>query len=155
MDTVQRWSPTYGVERLMDEVEHLVTEGFGRARMFPRRHGFRPAFDLYDTGTAFVVKAVVPGAKPTDIDLTIDKNVLTFQGRYGYVLSEDEVQHVTWYQREIVPYQFAETITLPVPVETEEVTATFADGILTLTLPKVAEARSKRIPILGSSILAG
>ena len=54
-----------------------------------------------------------------------------------------------WHRRDIVSGRFAETVTLPVEVETEQVRATFADGVLTLVLPKVPGARTKRIPVNG------
>jgi hypothetical protein len=54
-----------------------------------------------------------------------------------------------------VPTHFAVIIALPVPVEAEQVTATFADGIITLNPSKVAQVRSKRIPIQSRSVFAG
>lgn len=152
---LDRMTPTRDVERLLDEVDRIVTEGFSRTRAFPFRHGIKPAVDLYDTGEDLVVKALMPGAKLEDIELWIEQNVLTLQGSYGYALSEEEAKRVTWYQRGIVPGWFAETMALPVPVESEHVSAAFVDGVLTLTLPKVAQARSKRIPIQGRSVFAG
>lgn len=138
-------------DRLLDEVDRLVTDGIGHARAFARRHGIRPAMDLYDTGTALVLKALIPGAQLEDINIAIEKNAVTLQGHYGYALDEDEAERVVWYRREIGPGQFADAIPLPVEIETEQATATFADGILTLTMPKVAQARSHRVPVRGQT----
>jgi HSP20 family protein len=148
---LERLHPARDVDRLLDEVDRLVTDGIGRARAFSRRHGSRPAIDLYDTGTELVVKALIPGAQPEDIGVAIEQNAVTLQGHFGYALSEEEDQSVVWYRREIVPGHFTEAIALPIEVEAEQATATFADGILTLTMPKVAQARSKRIPVHGQS----
>jgi HSP20 family protein len=135
------------IDRLLDDVDHLITEGVAYARKFSRQYGSRPAIDLYDTGTELVVKALAPGGRPEEIGVTIEKNTLTLQGNYGYSLSEDEDQSLVWYRREIVSGRFAETVTLPVEVETEQVSATFADGVLTIIMPKVPAARTKRISV--------
>jgi HSP20 family protein len=137
------------IDRLLDDVDRLVTEGVAYARTLSRRSGSRPAIDLYDTGTELVVKALVPGARPDEIGVAIEKSTLTLQGHYGYALSEDEDQGLMWHRREIASGRFAETVTLPVEVETEQATATFADGVLTLVIPKVSAARTKRIPVHG------
>lgn len=142
---VAKWSPTEEVGRLLNEVDRIVAESTSRARLFPWRHGFRPPIDVYDTGAEFVVKAVIPGGKPEYIDIRVEPNTVTLQGRYGYALDEDEAKRVTWYQREILPGEFGEAITLPMPIEVDHVVAAFGDGILTLTLPKVAEARGRQI----------
>ena len=114
-----------------------------------RRYGSRPAIDLYDTGTELVVQGAGSRRRPDEIGVAIEKNTLTLQGHYGYSLSEDEDQGLVWHRREIASGRFAETVTLPVEVETEQVKATFADGVLTLVMPKVPGARTKRIPVNG------
>lgn len=142
-----KWSPTEDVNRILDEVDRIMTRSVNHARLFPWRHGLRPPIDVYDTGTEFVVKAVIPGGEPNYIDIRVEQNMVTLRGRYGYALDEDEAKRVTWYQREIVPGEFGESITLPMPIEVDRAVATFGDGILTLTLPKVAEARGKQISV--------
>ena len=144
---LDRINPPRDVERLLDDVDRLVADVIGHARAFSRRHGLRPAMDLYDTGTEFVLKVLIPGARPEDINVAIEKNAVTLQGRYGYVMDEDEADRVVWRRREIGPGQFAEAVPLPVDVEGDRATAVFADGILTLTVPKIAQARSQRVPV--------
>jgi HSP20 family protein len=144
-----RMRPSRDIDRLLDDVDRLVTEGVAYARTLSRRSGSRPAIDLYDTGTELVVKALVPGARPDEIGVAIEKSTLTLQGHYGYSLSEDDDQGLVWHRREIASGRFAETVTLPVQVEIEQAKATFADGVLTLVLPKVPGARTKRIPVNG------
>jgi HSP20 family protein len=144
-----RLRPSRDIDRLLDDVDRLVTEGVAYARTLSQRYGSRPAIDLYDTGTELVIKALVPGANPDEIGVAIEKNTLTLQGNYGYSLSADEDQGLVWYRREIVPGHFAETVSLPVEIEAEQAKATFANGILTLVMPKVAAARTRRIPVQG------
>jgi HSP20 family protein len=147
--------PVRDLERLLAEVDRVVADGIGNARAFSRRHGVRPAMDLYDTGAELIIKVLIPGATPEDINVSIEKDAVTLQGHYGYALDEDEAERVVWYQREIGPGHFAEAIPLPVEVEAEPAMAVFADGILTLTMPKTEQARSRRVPVRGRSSGAG
>lgn len=148
---LNRIQPRRDIEWLLDEVDRVVEGGLGHARAFSRRYGIRPAMDLFDTGTELVIKVLIPGARPDDINVAIEKSSVTLQGHYGYALDEDETERVVWYRREIGPGHFAEAIPLPVEVEADRATADFADGILTLTLPKITEARSRRVPVRGQA----
>lgn len=146
-DMVQRWNPMNEFERVWDEMDRMLSEGINRSRLSPRSWMTRPAIDLFDTGEELVFKALLPGARPEDIDLTIEQNTLTIKGRYGHVLSDDQAKNATWYRREIAAGQFAESFTLPVAVDAERAEASFQDGILTLRLPKAEQARVRRISV--------
>jgi len=154
---MERWSPIAEFERLWSEMDRLMSEAFGRTArpFFARTFAARPAIDLYDTGEALVVKVAVPGARPEDLEVSIEQNALTIRGRYGYVLDEETAEHATWYRREIGYGEFSETLTLPAPVDAEGAQAQVEHGILTLTLPKTTEARVKRIPVQQPKALAG
>ena len=89
----------------------------------------------------------MPG--PTISFVSIEKRAVSLRGHIGYALDDQEEQSVTWYRREIPAGHFADTITLPAEVDVEQARATFADGILTLTMPKVAGGRGTRIPVRG------
>lgn len=152
---MNRIQPRRDIDRLFDEIDRIVEDGLGHARAFSRRYGIRPAMDLYDTGADLVVKVLIPGAHPGDINVAIEKDAVKLQGHYGYALDEDEAERVIWYRREIGPGHFAEAIPLPVEVEADRTTALFADGILTLTMPKVAQERSRRVPVQTQTIPIG
>lgn len=144
---LQRWSPWSDFDRLWNDIDRLVSERAYRPRSAFQVSGFRPAIDLYDADDHLVVKAVIPGARASDLKISLEQNVLTIQGTYGYVLPEEEARHITWYRQEIGHGQFAESISLSVPVDADQVQATFDDGILTLQLPKAEQARARSIPI--------
>lgn len=154
---MERWSPIAEFERLWNEMDRLMSETFARTArpILSRAFTFRPAVDLYDTGDALVVKVAVPGAKPEDLEVSIEQNTLTIRGRCGYTLDEETAKHATWYRREIGSAEFSETLTLPVPINADEAQAHVEHGILTLTLPKTTEARVKRIAVQQPKALAG
>jgi HSP20 family protein len=138
------------IERMWSEMDRLLSDSFIRPRSLTR-FGFRPAIDLYDQDDELILKAIVPGAKPEDIELSVEQNTLTIRGKFGYTLNEDEAKGVTWYRREIGSGEFAETISLPVPVDSDRAEANFTDGVLTLRIPKAEQARARRIPVKAST----
>ncbi|MEX2425409.1 MAG: Hsp20/alpha crystallin family protein [Thermomicrobiaceae bacterium] len=144
---VERWVPFRDVDRMFDEMDRFVTDRMGRNRTVKRNRGYRPAMDVYDSGEHLVIKALIPGAHPEDLDISIEQNMLTIKGSLGYKVDEEQSRQVTWYQREIGYSDWAESLQLPTPVDSENAEAEFEHGILTLTLPKAEQARVKRIPV--------
>lgn len=147
---LERWNPLAELERITSEMNRLLGETVERGRLLPRALTTRPPTDVYDTPDAIVIKIAVPGARPDDLEVTVEQNAVTVRGRYGYALTEEEAKQATWYRREIGTGQFAETITLPVPVDVERAQATVQDGIVTLVFPKAEQARVKRIAVQGT-----
>jgi HSP20 family protein len=144
---VQRWTPLFDVDRMFDEMDRIVTDRTGRNRGVSRSRGHRPAMDVYDSGENLVIKVLIPGAKPEDIDISVEQNTLTIKGSLGYAVSDEQARQVTWYQREIGYTDWAESLQLPTPIDADGAQAEFEHGILTLTLPKADQARVKRIPV--------
>ncbi len=148
---LHRLHPARDLDRLLDDVDQIVGSGIERARAFTRRHGAHPAMDLYDTGTEFIVKALIPGGRSEDLMLSIDKRAVSLQGQIGYALDDDEEKRVIWYRREIPAGHFTDAVTLPAEIDVEQARATFVDGILTLTMPKMAQDRGTRVPVRGEN----
>jgi HSP20 family protein len=146
-DMVTRWTPLFEVDRMFDEMDRLVNDRSGQARVASRNRGYRPAMDVYDTGEHIVIRALVPGASPDDLDISLEQNTLTLKGTLGYHVTEEQAGSVTWYQREIGYTDWSESIQLPTPVDADKASAEFEHGMLTLSLPKAEQARIKRIPI--------
>ncbi len=104
------------------------------------------ALDMYQTEDSIVVKSTVPGVKPDDIDITISGSTLSISGE---TTEEEEVKEKNYIRRERRHGSFSRSVVLPEGVDPDKAEATFDDGILTLTIPKVAEAKPKVIKIKG------
>ena len=98
---MERWSPLAELDRIVSEMNRLLGETIERGRLLPRAFVSRPATDVYDTPEAVVIKLAAPGARPDDLEVTLEQNTVTIRGRYGYALSEEEAKRATWYRREI------------------------------------------------------
>lgn len=103
-----------------------------------------PAVNVIETPETVVVTAEVPGLEPKEIEISVVGDTLTIRGEKRI---EKEEKGKTWYRREIAGGKFTRSFTLPASVDGEHVDATSKMGILTVTLPKRAEARAKKIEV--------
>ena len=121
-------------------------------RMFdsaPTRAGFWPAVNVAESADELVLSAELPGMNPDDIDLTIENNTLTLSGERTIVREENtELRYHLWEQ---ASGAFKRSFTLPRTVRTEDIAAEYDNGVLTVRLPKSAEAKSRRIEIAATS----
>jgi len=103
-----------------------------------------PAGNGVETRETVLVTAEIPGLDPKEIEISVVGDTLTIRGEKKF---EKEEKGKTWYRREIVGGKFTRSFTLPTSVDPEHVDATSKAGILTITLPKRAEAKAKKIEV--------
>ncbi len=102
------------------------------------------ALDMFQTDDDIIVKAVLPGIKPEDINVSITNQVLNIRGE----IKEDRVnENATYHIRERRSGVVTRAVQLPAPVISEKARAEFENGILTLMLPKAEEVRPKTISV--------
>ena len=123
-------------ERQHDALERLFSE------VEPAAATVAPlGFD--DDGTNFVLRADVPGLTENDFDISVAGNTVTLRGERKVTVPEGYSTH----RRERSAVKFAKSYQLPTRVDADKVTATLKHGVLTLTLPKVAEAQPRQISV--------
>jgi len=101
------------------------------------------AVTFEDDGSNFVLHADVPGLAENDFQINVAGNTLTLQGERKLEAPEGHSVH----RRERSAFRFAKSYELPARVDAEKATATLKHGVLTLTLPKVAEAQPRQISV--------
>ena len=101
--------------------------------------------EIAETDDTLTVAVDLPGINRDDIEVNLDKNVLTITGERRSEKSDDENRryHVT----ERSYGQFARSFKLPSTVEAEKINAEYKDGVLQLTLPKVEAAKPREIAV--------
>jgi HSP20 family protein len=99
------------------------------------------AFD--DDGAAFVLRADVPGLTEKDFEISVAGNTVTLRGERKVEVPEGYSVH----RRERSAVRFAKSFELPTRVDADKVTATLKHGVLTLTLPKAADAQPRQISV--------
>jgi HSP20 family protein len=142
------WSPVLDLARFQDEVNRLFDAPRTKVR---RTNGdrvasaaFVPPVDIEENANAIVVRAEIPGVKKEEITITLDENVLTLSGERKWEHEERKEQFV---RRERRYGSFARSFTLPPTIDAEKISAQMNDGVLTLTLPKRAEAQPRKIAV--------
>ena len=134
------WSP---ISNLRREMDRLFDDMFRSPAFGSFGTGFTswPSLDVKDNDREVIVTAEVPGMNEKDIELLLDNGMLTIRGEKKGEKDERGYSE-RWYGR------FERRIPLPASVDMDGSKADFRDGLLTVTLPKSAEAdRGRRIPI--------
>jgi HSP20 family protein len=103
-----------------------------------------PAVDVAEDDKEVSVRAELPGIDPKDIDVTVVGNQVVISGEKR---ESSETKEKGVYHSETRYGSFRRTIPLPEGVDTEHVDAEYANGVLTLRLPKTAPANQKRIEV--------
>lgn len=125
------------------DMEEMMKQ-FSPVAMQQMQKAFVPALDMYETKDAVVVEVPLAGINPKDVDVSVEKGLLTIQGQSK---KEHEVDDKNYYRKEVRTGSFFRQAALPVPVKEDSVTAEFADGILKITAPKTAPTVAKKINI--------
>lgn len=103
-----------------------------------------PAVEFVDAGENFVLKVQLPGIDPKDIDVQVTREAISISGERRYENTDEKPGYV---RSEFRYGKFHRVLTLPAHIQNDSVQAEYKDGILMLTLPKVAEARNKVVRI--------
>ncbi len=126
---------------MMQREMNRVFDAFNRnwdLGAFPEFTGaYMPRLDVTEDAKAFTVTAELPGMSEKDIDLSISGDTLTIRGEKK---EEKEDKNKNYYYSERSYGTFMRSVPLPRQVEADKVSASFKKGVLTITLPKTAEA---------------
>ena len=121
--------------------EAEIVEGAERTRA---SRVYIPQVDIFSAGDDIVILADMPGVAEEDIDITLEKDVLTINGYVSNVESPEgyELAHGEYgigdYQR---------SFTLPDEVDRDNIEASLSHGVLRLTLPKAPAAQTRKITV--------
>jgi HSP20 family protein len=103
-----------------------------------------PAVDIREQNDAYLVEVELPGLSKDDVKITMENNILTIQGEKK---QEKEEKRGDYHRTERVYGSFQRSFTLPSSVKNDKIEAQYKNGILTVTLPKVEEAKPKAIEV--------
>jgi HSP20 family protein len=152
------WRPFEGlrqeINRLFDDLGADIWRSPFRRSLFDIEPFWRrelswsafPAVDIVDKEKVYEITAELPGMDDKNIEITLSNGVLTINGEKT---EEKEEKKKDYYRSERHYGSFRRSFQLPAGVDAEKIEASFKKGVLTLTLPKAAEAQKpdKKIPI--------
>lgn len=149
MANITRWDPFNEFTSLQDRFNQLLNQPLFRG-LAPTGEqsltapNFFPAVNVYEDEHTINIEADLPGIQEKDIDLSLENNVLTISGERKL---ENEEKKENFHRIERSYGRFTRSFTLPNTVDTENVNASFENGVLKVTLNKKEEAKPKQIKI--------
>ncbi len=105
---------------------------------------FAPPLDMTEKDGEILLRMDLPGIDAKDIDIQVTGNQLTISGERK---EEKEESGETYHRIERRSGRFSRSVLLPCDVQDDKVDARYANGVLTIRLPKTAEAKSKHIAV--------
>ncbi len=122
-----------------DEFAHL----FGRLSSHPEAATF--PVNVWQDENAIYVEGDLPGVDRATLEVTVTEgDKLAVRAQRPAV---EKVEGVTWLRQERAAGAFARAIVLPFPVDSEKVEASYTNGVLKVTLPKIAAVRPRTVPV--------
>ncbi len=143
-DRIMLWGDQLPDVRFFDDrFDRLIERAFGRERQAP----WMPAMDVYETDDRLVVTVELPGMKPEDVEVSVEDSTLTVSGKREF---SSEVEEESFHRIERRYGSFSRAVSLPPQVDTGKVDARFAEGVLTVEVPKLEKAKPTKIQVKGS-----
>jgi len=136
-------SPFADFDNLRREMLRLLDAGDGDT-FGDLGAGVFPPMNITQDDNNFYLRAEVPGIKPKDISISAVRNRVSLAAKREV---QRENERVSYHRKELPEGSFNRTVTLPMEVDAERVDAKYADGILTVTLPKAEEAKPRQIMV--------
>lgn len=139
------WTGLDRLSNLRDELDSLFEMPFWSTlgRQSQLFSAWSPALDLYQNNDNVIARVELPGMRKEDIEISLQDGMLTISGERTSETGEGDKAERT----ERYVGKFRRSISLPTQVDSNKVTASYRDGVLTVTLPKAEEAKPKQIQV--------
>ena len=105
------------------------------------------AMDVYQTPDEIIIKAMIAGVKPEDLEVDITRDMVTVRGVRA---ERKQIDEEDYFYQELYWGGFSRTILLPQEVEPEEATAQEKHGLLEIRLPKIDRKKSTKLKVKSS-----
>jgi HSP20 family protein len=133
--TLVRWDPFRNLMNLQQQMSSRVEDSYGT---------WAPLVDIVENGDDLVISAELPGLEQEDVDISIENNTLVLRGERKRKM---EFAEKDAYRLERTFGAFTRSFTLPRTVDSARISASYKNGVLELTLPKLEQAKQRKIEI--------
>lgn len=151
MKTLVRWNPQRDLLNIQNEFDRMMDTFFSPNTAVGTVPSFGLALDVAEDDQNYLITASVPGVEADNLEITLDKDVLTIKGHVEQTAEQDGVRY---HLRERRYGSFSRSVRLPENVNANGIEASHEQGVVTITIPKAAVAQPKRININGQKAAA-
>jgi HSP20 family protein len=141
MAVMTRWEPFRDLARLQDEMSRVFED---RGYRSSESVGWTPACDIYEDEEGMSLRFDLAGVEPKDVDIRFENGVLTLRGERKL---DHEDKRENYHRVELSYGTFTRSFSLPATVDPEKIRAEARNGLLTVVLPKRAEAKPRPIQV--------
>ncbi|MFM7886435.1 MAG: Hsp20/alpha crystallin family protein [Pseudanabaena sp.] len=139
-----RWQPLQEIEEVRRQFDRMFRDITNLDQETAK--GWAPASELRDDGDHLTLRLAIPDIEVKDLDIQVTKDSLTIAGE-RHLERKEESAEKGYYWSEISYGKFRRVFALPVAIENEQVKAEYANGVLTLTLPKANEVKAFKVNV--------
>ena len=140
----QTWEP---IQQLQREMDRVMQRFFGEMPETSAQNGltaWMPRVDIEEDDKQFIIKADLPGVDPKDVEISVLDDALVLRGQKK---EQREEKKQNYHRIERFEGEFYREIPLPRGIDAEKIQAKTTNGVLTVTVPKKAEAQPKKISV--------
>jgi HSP20 family protein len=142
---LESWLGAGELGTTQSEVNRLFETSFGcSAPNGASERAWAPAADIYETKDELVIKADLPGMSDKDVQVFIADDLLSVKGQR---MEAEDLKPEQYFRAERWGGRVERVFQLPIPVQADKVRASYREGVLTVTLPKVEAVKPKEIKI--------
>jgi HSP20 family protein len=141
------WNPLRELNSAQRQFSALFNSAFPQEpRLQPGHLTWTPSVDVSESPDGYDFAVELPGMSPEGVEVEVKESVLIIKGERK---SSEPKGGVRFHHRERPAGRFARAFRMPKPVDAEGVTASYRDGILSVSVPLRAEAKPRKIPVHG------
>jgi len=145
---IARWDPFRDLMSIQNELNRLFGRTYTGGDDGMTTGTWMPALDVFETKDHFVVEVELPGIDPEAVDISVEDSTLIVRGERSF---SAEVNEEGLHRVERRYGSFARTLSLPATASSEGIEASFDKGVLRIEVPKVEEAKPRKIQIKAAS----
>ncbi len=146
---IMRWDPLDAFLGAQEDLNRLFRRGFLSAAASEDKSlvggsAWAPAVDIYETADSFTVEVELPGVEPGEIDVSVDDGMLSIKGERSL---DKETREENFLRVERASGMFQRSMRLPTDIDADKVKASYDNGVLKITVPKIQPKKAKSVPI--------
>ncbi len=143
MANLTRYNPFNEAISLRDAMDRLFEDSF-IPRAFNTAGVRGVSANLYETPEGFILQVPMPGVSPEAVEITAQQDTITLKWETKVSAPEHATVHWSGFQSG----QYQQSFTLPAAINSERAEASYADGILTLSLPKAEHVKARTVKVV-------